>query len=70
MSIQERVTYEQNASFIRESVERLERGDVSIDELEALATQMSAAFKVCRERLAKTRQMVSETMQQQTQADS
>ncbi|WP_312483355.1 exodeoxyribonuclease VII small subunit [Pseudomonas sp.] len=64
MSSEVRATYEENAAFIKATVERLERGEVSIDELESIAAQMSQSFQFCQDRLAKTRQVVAETMKQ------
>ncbi len=69
--MQERKTYEANAEFIRETVRRLEDGEVTIDELEELTAAMAVAMKFCQERLTRTRQSVAETMKQQSsQAES
>lgn len=62
----ERTTYEANAQFIRDTVRRLEEGEVTIDELETLTADMAVAMKFCQERLARTRQSVAETMKQQS----
>jgi len=64
--MQERTTYEDNAEFIRQTVQRLETGEVSIDELETLTQEMATAMKFCQERLTRTRQCVAETMKQQS----
>ncbi|MFK4136782.1 exodeoxyribonuclease VII small subunit [Pseudomonas luteola] len=68
MSDDQRSTYEQNLSFIKANVERLQRGEVSIDELETLTAQMNQALKFCEDRLAKTRLAVAETMKQSAPA--
>lgn len=68
--MQERTTYEANAAFIRDTVRKLENGEVTIDELEDLTKDMAVAMKFCQERLARTRQSVAETMKpQSSQAD-
>ncbi|MCD5986504.1 exodeoxyribonuclease VII small subunit [Pseudomonas sp. CDFA 553] len=64
--MQDRTTYEANAAFIRDTVSRLEAGEVTIDELESLTAEMAKAMKFCQERLTRTRQSVADTMKQQT----
>lgn len=51
-------TYEANATFIRESLQKLEAGEVGIDDLEPLMASLSSAFEVCEKKLERTRQFV------------
>jgi len=68
--MQDRATYETNAEFLRETVRRLEAGEVTIDELENLTAEMAKAMKFCQERLTRTRQSVADTMKQQAPQSS
>lgn len=45
-------SYADNMAFITSANERLERGDISIDELGDITPKFAAAAEVCLERLA------------------
>jgi len=53
-----RTTYEANMAFIEQTVQRLERGEVSIDELESLSHEFAQAKQFCQERLARIESVV------------
>lgn len=57
-----RDTYEANRAFIELTVKRLERNEVSIDELETLAREFADARKICLDRLARIESEVQATL--------
>lgn len=57
-----RDTYEANITFIEETLSRLERNEVSIDELENLATEFAEARSFCTNRLNRIEGVVQATL--------
>lgn len=57
-----RDTYEANITFIEETLSRLERNEVSIDELENLASDFADARKFCADRLERIEGIVQKTL--------
>lgn len=57
-----RETYEANIKFIEETVRRLERNEVSIDELESLSQEFKAAQQFCNDRLTRIESVVKATL--------
>lgn len=57
-----RDTYEDNIAFIDQTVKRLERNEVSIDELETLAREFADARKFCTDRLTRIEGVVQATL--------
>ena len=57
-----RDTYEANIAFIEQTVKRLERNEVSIDELETLAREFAQARAFCAERLSRIESVVQATL--------
>jgi exonuclease VII small subunit len=58
-----RDTYEANIAFIEQTVKRLERNEVSIDELESLAQEFAKASRAfCADRLSRIEQVVQATL--------
>ncbi|WP_047883132.1 exodeoxyribonuclease VII small subunit [Pseudomonas sp. ARP3] len=57
-----RDTYEANIAFIDQTVKRLERNEVSIDELETLAREFADARKFCADRLTRIEGVVQATL--------
>ncbi|MBM1197655.1 exodeoxyribonuclease VII small subunit [Pseudomonas weihenstephanensis] len=57
-----RETYEANIAFIDQTVKRLERNEVSIDELETLAREFADARKFCTDRLTRIESVVQATL--------
>lgn len=57
-----RDTYEANIAFIDQTVKRLERNEVSIDELETLAREFADARKFCTDRLTRIESVVQATL--------
>ncbi|WP_137887549.1 exodeoxyribonuclease VII small subunit [Pseudomonas sp. 2FE] len=57
-----RDTYESNIAFIDATVKRLERNEVSIDELETLAREFADARKFCADRLTRIESVVQATL--------
>ena len=57
-----RETYEANIKFIEETVRRLERNEVSIDELESLSKEFKAAQQFCNDRLTRIESVVKATL--------
>lgn len=58
----ERTTYEQHMQFIDSTVKRLERGQVSIDELEELAKEFSASRAFCAQRISRIEAVLQQTL--------
>lgn len=58
----ERDTYQTNMAFIEETVQRLERGQVTIDELETLAPEFAKAQQFCMKRLTSIESIVQKTL--------
>ncbi|WP_455233594.1 exodeoxyribonuclease VII small subunit [Geopseudomonas aromaticivorans] len=57
-----RDTYEANMQFIEQTLKRLERNEVSIDELETLSREFAAARQFCLDRLARIESVVQATL--------
>lgn len=57
-----RDTYEANIQFIEQTVMRLERNEVSIDELETLAREFADARAFCAKRLSQIEAVVQATL--------
>jgi len=57
-----RDTYEANIAFIEQTVKRLERNEVSIDELETLAREFAEARTFCADRLSRIETVVQATL--------
>lgn len=57
-----RTTIEENMAFMQTTLQRIERNEVSIDELEPLAAEFAEARNFCNERLAKIEAGLQETL--------
>ncbi len=58
----DRTTYEENMAFINTTVQRLERNEVGIDELETLARDFASARKFCLERITRIEAVLQQTL--------
>lgn len=63
-----RTTIEENMAFMQTTLQRIERNEVSIDELEPLAAEFAEARKFCNERLAKIETGLQETLNNEAPA--
>ncbi len=64
----DRQSWEENCKFIEETVARLDRNEVCIDELEGLAIKFADARRACEDRLTRIEQSVQSTLaSEQTQ---
>ncbi len=57
-----RETYDENMQFLESTLGRIERNEVSMDELEPLAKQFTEARKFCAERLDRIEAGLMETL--------
>lgn len=63
-----RETFEANMAFIDQTVRRLERNEVSIDELETLSRQFAEARQFCLDRLTRIESVVQATLGANTES--
>jgi len=63
-----RETFEANMAFIDQTVRRLERNEVSIDELETLSRQFAEARQFCMDRLTRIESVVQATLGANTES--
>jgi exodeoxyribonuclease VII small subunit len=49
-------TYEENLTILKEAVEKLERGDLTFDEMEKLTEDSQQAYQACKSRIDKFQQ--------------
>lgn len=55
-------TYDASMTFMQQTLERLERNEVSMDELEPLAKEFAEARKFCAERLDRIEKGLTEAL--------